>query len=105
MNETLKEGRRPALSDRDRKSPKLRRDVDVRSLRISAAEGFLLSRLDGSLHASELADLVGMSELAVTEMLERLDGLGVLDWIEIGAARDARKVPEVSGESAANVSS
>ncbi|MFC1609355.1 DnaJ domain-containing protein [Myxococcota bacterium] len=61
-------------------APTLRDDADIRRLKLSATEGFLLSQVDGITPAGVLSDLVAMDEATLTIALQRLEKLGVIRW-------------------------
>ncbi len=65
---------------------------DIRSLPLSPAEAFLLSRIDGSVNERDLALMTGLAPDAVGAALDRLAQLGVVDFgaTPVAAARSAR---------------
>jgi hypothetical protein len=71
--------------------PRLREDVDFRSLSLDTWQGFLLSRLDGTLGLDELALLTGLEPSALQAMLLDLVAKGaVLPEVEpVPAAPEA----------------
>lgn len=58
--------------------PRLLPGADLRSLPISPADAFVVSRIDGSTSIDELAEETGKSVDELTLLLERLAGLGAL---------------------------
>jgi hypothetical protein len=52
--------------------------TDLGDAKIGPREAFVLSRIDGALAVEELADLVGMNEGDVREILARLERLGLV---------------------------
>lgn len=72
--------------------PKRRAECDVRSLPISPAEAFLLSRIDGTVSDAELATLTGLDPSAVGAALDRLVHLGAIELA--GAAPSQRPAAE-----------
>jgi Flp pilus assembly protein TadD len=72
-----------ALSERDTLlgiAPSLCDDVDLRTLSLTAQEGFLLSQVDGGTPAGVLSDVVAMDAAAIIAALEHLENLGVIKW-------------------------
>jgi tetratricopeptide (TPR) repeat protein len=59
--------------------PRLLSGPNVRSLNLSSAESYLLSRVDGVLNEEDLAFVTGMGPDEATEVLERLALLGAVD--------------------------
>jgi hypothetical protein len=86
------------MSD-DEHKPKLKGEVDLTKLELSAEEGFVLSRIDGSTSVKELTHLTGMSEDRVGEIVDKLASEGAIDsgapasapsgGIRLGEADDA----------------
>src|SRR5580658_8747808 len=73
------------------KIPKVVADASaLSSLRLSAVEGFILSRIDGQAAENELAALTGLSEAQVRSTLDKLEALGVV-------AKITRRPPPASG--------
>jgi hypothetical protein len=56
-----------------------RKAFDIKTLRLSPEEGFVLSRLDAPLSAKELVSLTGLDESRVVEIIETLATQGVVD--------------------------
>jgi len=56
-------------------------------------EGFVLSLIDGTTTAEELADLSGLEREAVGEILDKLDGLGALEWVRAEAPSPSQRPP------------
>ncbi|MDB5218504.1 MAG: hypothetical protein JWO86_6431 [Myxococcaceae bacterium] len=63
-----------------------RKAFDIKSLRLSPEEGFVLSRLDAPLSAKELVALTGIEESRVVAIVETLATHGVVDLDREGAA-------------------
>ncbi|MBI5508883.1 MAG: DnaJ domain-containing protein [Deltaproteobacteria bacterium] len=61
-------------------APRLKDDVDIRTLGLSPHEGFLLSQIDGVTPADVLGDVVAMEEQALVAALTRLENLGAIVW-------------------------
>jgi len=59
--------------------PKPRPGCDIRSLPLTPAQAFLLSRIDGTLADRDLAAMTGLPSSAVDEALQRLHDLGAID--------------------------
>ena len=84
--------------------PRLIKHVDVRSLKLDATDGFLMTRIDGKLGPKELSADTGLPDFSVMRALEKLEKLGVVEWIDPKApppeaappppARDRTKLPE-----------
>ncbi|MDB4938013.1 MAG: hypothetical protein JWP87_4985 [Labilithrix sp.] len=71
-----------------------RKSFDIKSVRLSAEEGFVLSRLDAPLSTRDLVSLTGLDEGRVVEIVEGLATQGVIDLDRDGAP------PSVSPSSA-----
>ncbi len=56
-----------------------RKPFDIKSVRLSPEEGFVLSRLDSPLSAEELVSLTGLEEARIAEIVEALATQGVID--------------------------
>ena len=54
------------------------RPIDLRSMKLSAEEGFVLSRIDAPVTFAELVDLCGLGEQRVGEIVERLAAEGAV---------------------------
>jgi curved DNA-binding protein CbpA len=67
------------LSELDRRVPELVGGVDIRSLPLTALDGFVLSRIDGRTRVGEIVSMTGLPPEQVLQILERL--------VELGAAR------------------
>jgi hypothetical protein len=52
---------------------------DVRSLKLSAEEGFVLSRIDGATSVKDLVALTGLAESRVVEIIGRLEAEGAVE--------------------------
>src|SRR5262245_57702791 len=59
--------------------PRPSRHVDVQSMRLTAQEGFVLSRIDGTTDVDELAQLTGLAPEDLQPILEHLVSEGALD--------------------------
>jgi tetratricopeptide (TPR) repeat protein len=73
----------------------------LRSLKISAADGFVLSRIDGRVTVTELASLTGLPELQIKASIDKLLSLKVIDF---GPPAPAPSRPNVLGSAAAESS-
>jgi hypothetical protein len=86
-----------------------RKDFDIKGLRLSPEEGFVLSRLDAPLTSKELVSLTGLDESRVVEIIETLATQGVVDLDRDGAAPtknpSSARMPAVKATSAASSSS
>ena len=74
--------------------------VDERSLPLSAAEGFLVSRMDGETGLAELADSTGTPIEVVQGLLAKLEVAGALSWTSAEPPRPSSP-PESNGVSTA----
>lgn len=68
-----------------------RRPIDIKTLRLSPEEGFVLSRLDAPLSAKELVALTGLDEGRVIEIVETLATQGVIDLERDGVPPSSAK--------------
>jgi hypothetical protein len=66
--------------------------VDMKSLRLSPEEGFVLSRVDGSTSVRELVALTGFDEGRVVDIVRRLAEEGALDAGDVGPSATAPPV-------------
>lgn len=70
-----------------------RKPFDIKTLRLSPEEGFVLSRLDAPLSAKELVSLTGLDESRVVEIIETLATQGVVDLDREGPAPASSRGP------------
>jgi curved DNA-binding protein CbpA len=86
------------------KIPKLTGDKSGTPLRLSASEGFVLSRIDGKANEAQLAGLTGLHESQIRATLEKLVSLRVITLeareTPIAQATPVPQVPERSDEPA-----
>lgn len=75
-----------------------RKPFDIKALRLSPEEGFVLSRLDSDLSVKELVDLTGLDESRVTSIVETLATQGVVD---VGPGGNAPQATSAVGAAAA----
>lgn len=73
-----------------------RKPFDIKTLRLSPEEGFVLSRLDSPLSAKDLVSLTGLDESRVVEIVETLATQGVVDLDREGAPPPAPAPPATS---------
>lgn len=73
--------------------PKVRSGLKWESLTLSAEEGFLLSRLDGSTPVESLTHLTGMSPGQIDSALQKLSNSGAIDPPPAPARRAPAPVP------------
>lgn len=71
------------------------RGVDLTSLPLSPLEGFVFSRIDGSVSVAVLADLTNLGTEDVNQMVERLIELGAVEW-----AVESVSLPKATGRAA-----
>ena len=69
-----------------------RKAVDLKTLRLSPEEGFVLSRLDAPLSVRELVSLTGIDESRVVEIVDNLAAQGALDVDRDAPPASATKV-------------
>ena len=70
----------PVDPGRESLVPKPKNGVDVRKLPITPMEAFVLSRVDGRANGSEIALATGMPAANVVAILDKLDGLGAVQY-------------------------
>ncbi len=70
----------PTDPGRESVVPKPKSGVDVRKLPITPMEAFVLSRVDGKSTGSEIALSTGMTAANVVAILQKLDGLGAVQY-------------------------
>ncbi|MBX3249738.1 MAG: DnaJ domain-containing protein [Myxococcales bacterium] len=63
------------------RAPRLMQGAKLTELSLTPFEGFILSRLDGSLGVDDVAELTGAEVSAVAELVARLDAAGVIEWV------------------------
>ena len=68
------------MSDPLTRVPELVQGMDVRTLPLSALEGFVLSRIDGRAPVREIVAVTGLPADQVQQMLDRLLSLGAMRW-------------------------
>lgn len=82
------------MSDPLTRVPELVQGLDVRTLPLSALEGFVLSRIDGRAPVREIVAVTGLPMDQVQQILDRLCSLGAARWKgEGGAAPRAPGAP------------
>jgi curved DNA-binding protein CbpA len=74
--------------------PKLRSGCDIRSLPLTPADGFLLSRVDASADEQELAMTTGFAIEQVARMLDRLVALGAVEYESRVTSRTRPHAPD-----------
>lgn len=72
------------------KVPRLVPGVDVRALPLAPIDGFVLSRIDGTVTVYELAEITGLAPDETTQILEKLVDLGAAEWSEATTPRISR---------------
>lgn len=75
------------------KIPELIDGVDVRSLPLTAVDGFVLSRIDGRTSVTEIGALTGLPPDTIAGILEKLVTLGAIRWKGEAPAAAARSTP------------
>lgn len=73
--------------------PRLVAHVDVRQFKLDPTEGFLLTRINGRLGPKELARETGLAEFSVVRALEKLEKVGIVEWIDPDAPPPPREKP------------
>ncbi len=77
----------------------------LKTLKISAADGFVLSRINGSVTEHELASLTGLPEAQIKASLEKLSSVGAVDFAPDPRARAAEAArPNILGAGTATTS-
>jgi len=76
-----------------------RKPFDMKALRLSPEEGFVLSRLDSPLSIKELVDLTGIDAARVTAIVEGLASNGAVDVDREGGAPASSSAPPVAAAS------
>jgi tetratricopeptide (TPR) repeat protein len=61
-------------------APVVNEQTDLRALRLTSQEGFLLSQIDGMTPAAILCDLVALDPTVLVIALQRLEKLGAVRW-------------------------
>ena len=67
------------------KVPRLVATVDVHKFKLDAMDGFLLTRIDGRLTKKQLAQDTGLPEFQIDKTVEKLEKLGVVEFIDPSA--------------------
>ena len=62
--------------------PRLVAGIDVRTFKLDAMDGFLMTRIDGRLTPKELARDTGMPDFTVDRVLEKMTKMGVVEMID-----------------------
>lgn len=97
------------------RQPRLVSGRDLKSLPLTPADAFLLSRVDATLTEQDLAIVTGLPPEQVASMLDRLEALGVIAFPSVGsshtrlraasamdvAAEDPRRTPAAAPEALA----
>ena len=73
-----------------------RKAFDIKNVRLSPEEGFVLSRLDSPLSAKELVSLTGLEEGRIAEIVEALATQGVIDLDREGGSSAMKVAPAVA---------
>ena len=77
------------------KVPRIVGPIDLKSMKLSSVEGFLFSRINGSLTMAQIASETGQDLQAVVELVDKLEKHRAwLTTTEIGAARRAQRLRE-----------
>ena len=75
------------MAQDEKRVPRLVPDVELTRLELTPVEGFVLSRVDGFATVREILDLTGLPESQVTDTLQKLLGLGAIEWTHEGPLR------------------
>jgi curved DNA-binding protein CbpA len=67
------------------KVPRLIAGVDIRSLKLDATDGFLLTRIDGRLGVKDLSRETGLPDFSIQRTIEKLTKLGVVEVVDPNA--------------------
>lgn len=62
--------------------PRVVEGTDLRALPIGPLEGFILTRMDGSLPIPVLAEMTGQPEADVRSAVDKLVSLGAVEWVD-----------------------
>lgn len=82
------------LTEMASKIPRLVANIDIRRFKLDPTDGFLLTRVDGRLSPPELARETGLPEFQIDKTLEKLERLGVIEFVDPDApATPAKSVP------------
>jgi tetratricopeptide (TPR) repeat protein len=76
------------MASQAEKIPSIKPGVDIYSLPLTPADGFIISCMDGSVSIEDISHISGISLEQTQRVIERLDELGVLSWSN---PRDGRK--------------
>lgn len=68
------------MAGRDLRVPELSGGVDIRTLPLTAIDGFVLSRVDGNSSSSDIVAMTGLPAEQVQEILDRLVQHGAIRW-------------------------
>jgi hypothetical protein len=74
------------------------KSVDLKSLKLSPEEGFVLSRIDGTTTVKELIALTGLEEARVVDIVGRLSTEGAVEVSSPAASQASVPVPAVVNE-------
>lgn len=77
-----------------KKVPRLLPGIDLKTLKLDATDGYLLSRIDGKLAPDDLSRETGLPDFTVTRALEKLEKLGVIEIVDPNAPPPKPKEPE-----------
>jgi hypothetical protein len=85
--------------------PRPSRDVDVLSMRLTAQEGYVLSRIDGTTDVEELAQLTGLSAEDLQPILDHLLDEGALEAPPVASApsEPVRTAPDAPAATEENI--
>mgnify|MGYP000995906399 CR=1 FL=1 len=77
------------------RAPRLKEGVSLTSMQFTPFEGFILSRLDGVASLEDIADSTGATLAQVEAVIERLEALGGVVWVEHGrpTSRESKPPP------------
>ena len=75
--------------------PRLKEGANFTSLPLEPADGYILSQIDGRMALSEIGLVTGLGEERVRELVTKLEGHGVIEWIgaDDGAAAPSHEPP------------
>lgn len=77
----------------EQRVPELVAEIDVRTLPLSALDGFVLSRIDGRANVGEIVAMTGLGLEQVQAILGRLEALGAVRWRGERASSRAPRMP------------
>ncbi len=75
------------------KVPTLKEGADLRTLNLSASDGFVLSQIDGKTALGDISDATGIPVEQVRKLVDRLVQLGLMEWRETEPTKPSSRKP------------